>query len=228
MKPVYILLATMLACGTLHAQYKKASFLNKSGRTYDLGFSGRFLSGGGGAVPGFYFSYGRDKGKRVFHWFDLELLAPTKFHYTTADLSRPGSDVNVSGTTTMSLVYRYNLAWYLSDIENTETKFKPFVTAGINFLLKGRDARTVYFVPDNGDPAKYISYRNFNCGANLGLGGIYVLSERIGIKGAIGYNLQTQIAPLKIESGGYSVYNLFSSHPYIGVGVRFAMSGDDD
>jgi hypothetical protein len=222
MKTIYVLLAALLAGSTMQAQYKKASFLNKSGRTYDLGFTGRFLSGGGGAVPGFYFSYGRDKGKRVFHWFDLELLAPTKFHYTTADLANPGTSASVSGTTTIGLAYRYNLACYLTDIENTETKFKPFVTAGINLLLKGRNAKTLDILPYN------VSYDNFNCGANAGIGGIYVLSEKIGIKGVIGYNLQTQIAPLKIESGGYSVYNPFSSHPYIGVGVRFAMSGDDD
>jgi hypothetical protein len=74
MRKIYFAVAILLAYSSTQAQYKKASFLNKSGRTYDLGFASHFLSGGGGTVPGIYYSYGRDKGKRTFHWFDLELL----------------------------------------------------------------------------------------------------------------------------------------------------------
>jgi hypothetical protein len=230
MKRIYLGLAILLACGTVQAQYKKASFLNKSGRTYDLGFSGRFLNDGAGTVPGFYYSYGRDKGKRVFHWFDLELLAPTKFHYATVDREEPSTIVNVTGKSKVGLVYRYNFACYLTDIENADTKFKPFATIGINMLLLGGNARTYEYSPKNSNPLKYVGYDNFSCGANAGLGGIYAMTEKIGIKFMAGYNLQTQVDPTSSANApaGLTSYKVFTNHPYVGVGFRFLMSGDDN
>ncbi len=118
MKKFYVGIVILLACSGAQAQYKKASFLNKSGRTYDLGFAGRFLSGGGGTVPGIYYSYGRDKGKRIFHWFDLEVLLPTRFTYNTVDKNNAETVVTVSGKSKLGIVYRYNFAYYLTDAEN--------------------------------------------------------------------------------------------------------------
>jgi len=224
MKRIYFGMAILLACSSVQAQYKKASFLSKSGRTYDLGASARFLSGGGGTVPGFYYSYGRDKGKRVFHWFDLEFLVPTKFNYNTNDKADPQTVVNVTGKSKFGLAYRYNLAYYLTNVENSESKLKPFVTAGINFLITGGTASTYDYTPSNADPSKIPLFSAFNCGANAGLGGIYSISEKIGIKLTAGYNWQGTVST---ESGS-SVYNVFGNHAYVGLGIRFVIVGDGD
>jgi hypothetical protein len=202
----------------VHAQYKKASFLSKSGRTYELGANARLLTGGG-TVPGFYYSYGRDKGKRIFHWFDLEFLLPTKFNYNTTDRDHPETVVNVTGKSKLGLAYRYNLAYYLTNVENSESKLKPFVTGGVNFLLLGGSAKTSEQTPPNVYPSKIVSYNAFNCGANAGLGAIYSFSEKIGIKLTAGYNWQ---GALSDEIGsGYEVYNVFGNHAYVGLGIRF-------
>jgi len=228
MKKIYFGIAILLAGSSVQAQYKKASFLNKSGRTYDIGFAGHFLSGGGGTVPGIYYSYGRDKGKRVFHWFDLEVLLPTKFKYNTIDKSDLETPVTVTGKSKLGLVYRYNFACYLTNVENTESKFKPFITAGINFLLLGGNPQSAEISPSYADPVKMLTYDAFSYGANAGLGCIYTLSEKIGIKAIAGYNLQGQLSSDYNNQEEYSVYKVYSNHPYVGVGVRFVMTGDGE
>lgn len=229
MKKIYFGIAIILACSNVQAQYKKASFLNKSGRTYDVGFAGRFLSDGGGAMPGIYYSYGRDKGKHVFHWFDLELLLPTKFKYNTVDLDDATVPVTVSGKSRLSLLYRYNFAYYIINTENTESKIRPFVTAGINFLIAGGSAKTYDYTPEETSPLKIPAYgNNFSYGANAGIGGIYAISEKIGIKLMAGYNWQGQLSPDFNNNYGQILYKTYSNHPYVSAGVRFVMTGDGE
>lgn len=228
MKKIYFVIAIILAASSVNAQYKKASFLNKSGRTYDLGFIARFVSDRSSVVPGINYSYGRDKGKRIFHWFDLEVLLPTTFNYNTIDRANPATVVTVIGKSKLGLAYRYNFAYYLTNVENSESKFKPFVTAGVNFLIFGGGAKTYDYTPVQSDPAKLVESNPFNYGCNAGLGGIYALSEKVGIRVMAGYNLQKNLTPKKYESSANDYQTLFSSHPYIGVGVRFMMAGDGD
>ncbi len=64
-----------------NAQYKKASFLRKKGRTYDLGLTTRLLGGGNGVATGFSFGYGKERSdKRLFHWWDLDLILETSLN----------------------------------------------------------------------------------------------------------------------------------------------------
>jgi hypothetical protein len=227
MKQIYLSIAVILACNIATAQYKKASFLNKAGRTYDVGFTGHFLSGGGGTMPGIYYSYGRDKNKRAFHWFDIEVLLPTKFQYTTYDKNNPEAPVTVKGKSKIGFAYRYNFAYYLINAETSGSKIKPFVTAGVNILaIGGGGTIDGYDYPPNTDPEKIIDANPVSFGANAGLGAIYSFSEKIGIKLTAGYNLQAQMSPGNFNESS-SVYKVFSNHPYAGIGVRFVMTGND-
>jgi hypothetical protein len=228
MKKIYFGIAILLACTSTHAQYKKASFLNKSGRTYDLGFTGHFLSGGRGTAPGIYYSYGRDKGKKIFHWFDLEVLLPATFKYNTFDKANPATAVTVNGKSKLGLAYRYNFAYYLADAENTESKLKPFAAAGINFFILGGGAGDYEYTPAIADAEKVPDYNPFSYGCNAGLGTIYTLSEKIGIKVTAGYNLQGRFTAQKYTSNENSYYKVLSSHPYFGVGIRFIVTGDEE
>lgn len=226
MKKIYVGIAIALLCSSAQAQYKKASFLTKSGRTYDLGVAGHFLNDGAGTRPGIYYSYGRDKGTKVFHWFDLELLLPTTFKYNTVDKEDPQTIVSVTGKSKLGLAYRYNFAYYVANTENSDAKIKPFVTAGINFLLVGAGAKTYAYTPEESDPVKVPHFEAFSCGANIGAGGIYAFSETVGLKFTAGYNFQTQIDTDQY-SKEYTAYKTFTNHPYVTFGVRFLMGGDE-
>jgi hypothetical protein len=229
MKKIYFGAAMFLLVCSAQAQYKKASFLNKAGRTYDVGFRAAFLSGGGGTVPGIHYSYGRDKGKHAFHWFDLEVLLPTKFSYVTHDTYDPQIPVTVTGKTSVALVYRYNFAYYILNSENSEIKLKPFVTAGVNAYLSAGTTRTYDYTPDEASPSKVVDNDgSFSYGANAGAGGIYSFSEKIGIKLIAGYNWQGILNTSKYNDSEYSKYNVFPSHPYVSMGIRFVIVGDRD
>jgi hypothetical protein len=218
-------MAMAFVCLSVNAQYKKASFLNKAGRTYDLGFTGHLISEG--MVPGIFYSYGKDNGtKRLFHWFDLELLLPSKFKYTTEDVDTKEA-VTVKGSSKVGLIYRYNLGCYLLDNTKEGAKFLPFVTGGINVLLLGGTAKDYTTSPENVNPVKVATNQNFSAGANAGIGMIYSFTSKFGLKAAAGYNYQYNKTPSSWSDGVYSVYNVYTSHPYVSVGLHFRMENDD-
>ncbi|MEI2749672.1 MAG: hypothetical protein V9E88_13040 [Ferruginibacter sp.] len=209
-----------------NAQYKKASFLNKSGRTYDLGFSGRLMNNGIGSKPGLYYSYGRDKGARTFHWFDIEFVLPVKYAYNTYDLNNPTVPVAVSGKTRFGITYRYNFGIYFIDVSKSESKIRPFATAGLNIMVSGATLRyqTLKTVPEYSDPQTRPSFSGISYGGNIGIGGIYQINSKIGIKLVGGYNLQGFMDTDQVVEGGYKLYDINPSHPYVTAGVRFIMN----
>jgi len=215
----------LLATASANAQYKKASFLNKSGRTYDLGGSLRFVSDVESTVPGIIYSYGRDKGKRLFHWYDLELLLPSTFSYNTVDVNDNTIPVTVNGKSKVGLAWRYNLGVYFLSPES-ESKIKPFGTAGINVLILGGTAKSYTTTPEFSDPKDYVAGSGFSFGGNAGIGAIYAINEKFGIKATGGYNYQKLITPSEDYGESYKMKDIFSSHPYLTVGIRFTIPED--
>lgn len=228
MKQKLFLFFLLICSVASQAQYKKASFLTKSGRTYDVGASAHFVTKSNSTAMGFVYSYGRDKGdKRAFHWFDLELTFPSKFSYTTKDLTTL-EPISVSGKTSIGIFYRYNLGIYLTDNTKEDTKILPFATGGLNFSIKGIATKTV----DNYEMLVYhdldknpILEDAFSCGAHVGAGAIYKMTPKFGFKGVLGYNFQTNIASTS-DDGNHTFY-YFTSHPFLTLGVRFTMDGDN-
>jgi hypothetical protein len=225
MRKIIILAMIALSCVNAEAQYKKASFLNSTGRTYDVGFASRFMGDGMSTMMCIHYSYGKDRGKRLFHWFDLELLLPTKFSYKTYSNDDPNFTSTVSGKTKTGLSYRYNLAGYLTDITKTDAKFKPFATLGINMIIFGATANEVVETPTLIDPNKTPAFNAFSIGANAGLGCLYNFNPKIGMKFTAGYNFQTN-TNTGPDSGQETHYS-YISHPYITLGVRFTMPERD-
>lgn len=229
MRKIYLCMVILFVCSGVHAQYKKASFLNKSGRTYDLGGMGHFLSGGAGTFPGIYYSYGRDQGKRTFHWFDLEVILPTKVSINTVQSDNPSIPVTVNYKSRAAFIYRYNFAYYLNNPENSESKLKPFVTAGVNFLLTSVEPMTYETKPSGSNPAKSANFDGSSFGVNAGVGGIYALTENFGIKFTAGYNLQFKNKSSEyVPTDGTTVFNVYASHPYVGLGIRFLIKGEGE
>jgi hypothetical protein len=228
MRKNFICLMMVVAFLDVSAQYKKASFLNKSGRTYDMGVAGHFMSGGAGTVPGIYYSYGRDEGKRFFHWIDLELLLPTKFNFTTTDINDPSVAVTVSGKSRVGLVYRYNYGYYFTNIEKATSKLRPFVTLGANLLITGGTAKDedIQYDPPFSNPKEFPPSIGFSFGANAGIGCIYQFSSKWGFKFNGGYNVEAILDSSSQEGALYKLRKLFGNHPYVAVGARFIINDE--
>ena len=67
MKKCFLFIALTIFLTSIQAQYKKASFLNKTGRIYDLGTTVRLQGGERGTGIGFYFSYGKQSNTKRLH-----------------------------------------------------------------------------------------------------------------------------------------------------------------
>src|SRR5689334_17200182 len=105
-------LLLVFCCSGLFAQYKKASFFEKSGRTYGIGLQMYALGDGKGTVPGVNLSFGRDQeGKRLFSFWELRLIPGYKFKFETLDLD--AEPVTVTGKSKMQLIYALNYGWHI-------------------------------------------------------------------------------------------------------------------
>ncbi len=178
-----------------------------------------------GASPLFVFSYGKDKGaNRVFHWWDLELVASSKFKYTStgrnsANVSVP---VTVNGKTTSLLNWRYNWAYYLGDNSSEDAKILPFfkIGLGISILEYGRNFNYT-LTPSSINNLDFTPSPKYNASADIGAGIIYKISEKMDVKAVAGYRV--------VETGttNPSAFLIINNHPFLNVGVRFLMKGDD-
>jgi hypothetical protein len=230
MKKNFLIALSVLLSINVHAQYKKASFLTKKGRTYDIGGAGHFISEGHSSVPGIIYSYGKENSeKRIFHWFDLELLMPAKFSYKTEEFTTK-TPVTVSGKSKLGLIYRYNLAYYLINNSNPDNKLLPFVTGGLNWVITSGNANEVYMPNISTDVKKKFMVSDGNLGASFGVGSVYNITSTFGLKLTAGYSYQLNVnaGEDSYKSEGYSLYYVFPNHPYVTLGVRFRMDRDDD
>lgn len=221
----------VLFCAQSQAQYKKANFLNKKGRTYEFAGTAHFLSEGHATLPGIVYSFGREhEEKRTFHWFDFEALLPTKFSYQTEDFTTK-APVTVSGKSSLGFVFRYNFAYYLMNNSNADNKLLPFVTAGLGMAIAPPGTRDIVYTPqDTYDPQKQPVSTDLNLGVNLGAGLVYKFSPVVALKAVGGYSYQyntnTDMGN-SYTSDGYSSYIVYTSHPYASLGIRLTMPQRD-
>ena len=223
MKKSFLLFAVTFLVAALNAQYKKASFLNKSGRIYDVGTAARIQNGGRSSSIGFFVSYGKEKAsKRLHHWFDLELNLGNKYNYTSP-ANNSTSSVQVSGKTGLDFAYRYNLAFFLADNSNEEKKVLPFINLSVGYTYGSGHNNNYTENPDNGSSLqKYPIENNSNIHYGAGAGVVYRINQKIGIRGSVAY--------YGITDTGNPAYNYstIAKHPAVSVGVRFRMERDDE
>ncbi len=215
-----ILLATMVA----QAQYKKASFFSKGGRTYELGTTAHVMSDGKGAPLGFYFSWGRDKTEsHFFRWTEIVVLPPYKYQFQTlaSTLDNPGNkeSISVSGKSSTHVVYNFNVGYHLLDRSEDEKKILPFVFLGFNVVLAGNIKEENY---SSGyyDLEKEGAGDGFSLGVRGGAGVLFNLTEKAAIKLAAGYNYQFNFG---VDNYSTSTYDIFTSHPLVSLGIRFRL-----
>lgn len=215
-KQICTALFLSLLCFSLSAQYKKASFFDKEGRTYGLGSQLYAMGDGKGSPVGFAVSFGRDRSnKQFFSSWELQLIPSYKFSFETTDEN--DNAINVNGKTKTHLIYGVNYGFFL--LKNKEDrKVKPYASFGFNIVLLGG----VKEISDNNSPAynkKAVADQNFSSGIKGGLGCLFSLAPKFSLKLDGGYNYQ-----LNISSESFSdvkAYHLFSNHPYASVGIRY-------
>lgn len=224
MKKTQTLLLLLLATVMVQAQYKKASFFSKGGRTYALGTTAHVMGDGKGTPVGFYFSWGRDKTEsHFFRWSELVAIPPYKYKYTTmaSSYTNPGNKIPVtfSGKSDFHLVYNFNVGYHLLDRSEEEKKIQPFVFLGFNVvLLSGEtypDISSDYY-----DWEKDVNSNVFSFGFRGGIGAIYNFTDKIGLKADLGYNHQINFDATDNGTEASSYY-IFTKHPLLSVGVRF-------
>ena len=141
MKQLLFVLFLIFATTVVSAQYKKASFFTKGGRTYTLGATFHSMGDGKGTPVGFFYSGGKDNtDKRLFRWYELEFLPAYKYSYQTMAYPHYNStgskeSITVSGKSQFQFLYNFNLGFHLLDRSEGEKKVNPFVFAGVDVLF---------------------------------------------------------------------------------------------
>ena len=104
--------AVILLSFSLSAQYKKASFFGKEGRTYELGSRLYMMGEGNGNPIGFKLAFGRDQdGKRWFTSWNLQVIPPHNYSYSTVD--EFDTPLTVSGQSRPTLVYGMDWGYHI-------------------------------------------------------------------------------------------------------------------
>src|SRR5688572_32831728 len=111
-------------CFSLAAQYKKASFFGKEGRTYGLGTQLYAMGDGKGSPLGFAVTFGRDRdGKQFFSSWELVVIPSYKFSFTTTDDN--DNPITVSGKAKTHFIYGVNYGYFLlKNKEDEERKIR--------------------------------------------------------------------------------------------------------
>jgi len=218
----FLIALAVMMFASADAQYKKASFFTRNGKFYGLKAGMHLFGNGVAATPSVAFIYGKDQGKnRVWHWWDLEYTAPSKYKYSTVSFSDENMRVDVSGKVNGMLTWRYNWAYYLADNKNEDIKGLPFLKAAVEVVLAGRMGREETYTPAE-SPKQYTYQSGANGGVDLGAGYTYRISEVSTLFGVAGYRLI-----LNQASEYENFYFPTPSHPYVNIGIRFARKNDD-
>jgi len=221
MKKLTVTLILLALYAGVSAQYKKASFFQKEGRTYGFGARMYAIGDGKGSPVGFYAAFGRDQdGKRLFTWWELQYIPSFKFSVNVKD--RDNNPITVSGKSRSHLIYAANWGWHIIKGEGETPKFQPYLTAGFNMGILGGVKE---MNNDNYDNKTTVAERAFSCGIGGGAGCFYNITPGFGLRVEGGYTLEGNI---EIESNGSTggTYYMFTKHPYVSAGLRFRITTD--
>jgi hypothetical protein len=220
MKKLTLSMAVLFSSLCLCAQYKKASFFGKEGRTYEIGSQMYNFGDGKGSPIGFKIAFGSDQdGKQFFSAWELQYIPSYKYSFTTTD-ENTGS-VLVSGKSKNAFVYAVNYGYHLLKNDESERKVKPYVTAGFNIVISS-GVKTQIITPDDSyNLQKGTSDEQFNFGLSGGLGCMVNFTQKFGLRLQGGYNFQV---PIGGDEGYDEVYRLFTSHTYISAGLRLRIA----
>ncbi|HET9430176.1 MAG TPA: hypothetical protein VFO70_03315 [Chitinophagaceae bacterium] len=210
-------LILILLCLGMSAQYKKASFFGKEGRTYGIGTRFFALGDGRAKTLGYYLAFGRDRDeKQFFSSWEIQFIPSYKFSYSTTDIN--DVPLTVFGKSKSHIVYSVNYGFHLLKNKNDEQKLKPYVTAGFNFVLRGGVKESTN---DNWDNKKVVMHETFSFGFGGGLGCFINIAPKFSLKLEGGYTYQINTAT--VDYGEEELYYMFPPHPYGSLGLRYRL-----
>src|SRR5262245_27821033 len=102
----------LLLSYSLSAQYKKASFFQKEGRTYEFGSQIYAFGDGKGSPIGFKIGFGRDRdGKQFFSSWELQFIPSYKYSFSTTDENN--EPVQVDGKSRSQFIYAVHYSYHI-------------------------------------------------------------------------------------------------------------------
>jgi hypothetical protein len=222
MKKCIPVIIALLLSFSLSAQYKKASFFQKEGRTYEFGSQLYAFGDGKGSPIGFKIGFGRDRdGKQFFSSWELQFIPSYKYSFATTDENN--DPVQVNGESKSQFIYAVHYNYHILKNDDEQRIIKPFVTAGFNIVLAS-GAKTVNYTPELAYNIKQdVVGGSFNAGIDGGLGTLINFSPKLGLKLQGGYNAEFNIGNYDFEGKGYY---MFTSHPYVSLSLRIRIVSD--
>jgi hypothetical protein len=215
MKKINLTLLVFLIGFSCMAQYKKANYFGKNGRTYGLGTRAYKLSDYSGTVMGYTFSLGRDKdGKRFFTGQEFQLIPSYKVQLEV--LEESGGYKPVNFTTKAQLIYTINFGYFLLKNDNSTRKIKPYLSAALGLKFMGGVKEEYAFTDEiAADLPVAVSL-------NGGGGLFFYMKPRLGLKVEGGYSLQNSLTTTGLNQKDYALPN----HAYASAGVVFRIIQD--
>lgn len=209
MKKINLTFLVLFICLSGIAQYKKANYFGREGRTYGIGTRFYALGDGLGTVRGYTLSLGRDNdGQRWFTGYDFQYIPSYSFDLHTTDYN--GVSKPVWGTTKSSFIIAYNFGYFLLKNDNAEQKIKPYLAGAISTKIIGGLKESSNDEDGN--------THAFGLGIGGGAGLLYYLKPWLALQAEGGYTYQFDFA-----AGEH--FNVLPRHPYVSAGFRFRIVG---
>lgn len=225
MNKQHFLLLTMICLTGLcsEAQYKKASFLNKTGRIYELGLTMKVQNAEHGSAPGVFFSYGREKEEqRLHYWLDAEMVAPNTYSYNSTDVfSTSVVPVKVTGKNGGSFAFRFSLGYFLTENKVSKNKLIPFTYLTLAWAgpVNVSQQHAYTSSPTGTAPRKMPVFLTSDLLACPGAGILYRMNERTALRLSSTYNLLLT----QSKFGGSGYFRTTENHPAFNLALRVRM-----
>ena len=225
MKKIIRIVAMLLLSFKLSAQYKKAGFFEKEGRTYEIGTQLYSMGKGNGSPIGYKISFGRDRdGKTLFTSWDLQFIPSHKYSYSTTDENN--TPINVTGSSKLTILYGLNWGFHLLNNDADEKpRVQPYITTGIVTLISSGVKSESYSSEPYGFPKRSTSGQTFSVGLSAGVGSIFNLNSKLALKIQGGYTHQFNLS-LEAWDDDIKPFYVYDSHIFGSVGLRLRIVRD--
>jgi hypothetical protein len=234
MKKLIFTSAMALLFSASFAQYKKASFLNKEGRTHELGTNFSFISNGGGSpVMSIVYSGSLEGEKNLSLFSDIELMLKGKLGFNAAYYNDLGVNTTgkLTGETPMYLLIRYGAQYrFVKSESSDDAKLVPYARLGLlygigfgnDYKLKDKNGNSV----SSGNSTPSTPDHESPFGLEGGAGVTYYFAKNFGIKVGANYRTLFHISGINEGSSTSGIYYPLKSHPGISIALKYRVFRD--
>jgi hypothetical protein len=232
MKKITAIIYLCILTVTVSAQYKKASFLNKQGRTHELGTKFSFLPDFKSPALSVAYVASLETERKITVFSEIEVMLPATFAIT-GEYRSAGSPVTgtIEGKTPTYLITTYGAQFRFVKLENEGVKkIVPYAKLGLTAAFSlGADFNVK---APNGEQLDYLTNpvmpgnNGFNLGGEIGAGATYYFTEKLGIRVGGFYRKLYRITA-EVSSYGESLYEPLKDHAGINVSLKYRIFNED-